>query len=305
MKHNLTIVIINYNGNKDTRECLRSLERTDMKNIRLHIIIVDNGSERFSYDKNEFKHFTIEVLLSEKNLGFSGGNNLGMKHALANGATYIMLLNNDTIVSDTFLTDFINTAIANETNGIYVPKIYFAAGYEYHKKTYKKDELGHVLWYAGGYIDWANLIGINRGVDEVDHGQYNDIEKTELATGCCMLIHRRVLEQVGLFDERYFLYYEDSDYSMRVREANFSILYTPNVHVWHKNASSSGGSGSGLQDYYISRNRMLFGMTYAPFRTKVSLIRESLRILMNGRTWQKKGIQDFYKGKFGKADHTF
>lgn len=188
----------------------------------------------------------------------------------------------------------------DEHIGAVSPKIYFAKGHEFHKENYAKNELGQVLWYAGGEMDWRNILGKHRGVDEVDRGQYEKIEETSFATGCCMLIKTNVLKKIGLFDEKYFLYLEDSDLTERLRRSKYAIYYVPKAIVWHKNASSSG-SGSALQDYYISRNRMIFGMQYASLRTKVALIKESVSLLASGRPWQKKGIIDFYLNRFGKG----
>ena len=115
-----------------------------------------------------------------------------------------------------------------------------------------------------------------------------------------MVITRRALEKVGLLDEKYFMYLEDLDYSERIKKAGFKIIYEPKAIVWHKNAQSSG-VGSDLNDYFFTRNRLLFGMTYAPIRTKFALIRESGRLAVKGRKWQKRGVVDFYLRNFEKG----
>src|SRR5206468_7417532 len=117
-----------------------------------------------------------------------------------------------------------------------------------------------------GKIDWNNVIGFHVGVDEVDTGQFDTPYDTETATGCCVLIKKSTLEKIGLLDEGYFMYYEDADYSMLLKRRGLKILYWPRAVLWHKNASAAGGSGSPLQEYYITRNRLLFGMRYAPLR---------------------------------------
>lgn len=99
------------------------------------------------------------------------------------------------------------------------------------------------------------------------------------------------------------MYYEDADYSVKAKKKGIKILYWPSAIVWHKNAGSAGGSGSTLQDYFISRNRMLFGMRYAPLRARFALFRESIRIMFTGRYWQKRGVIDFYRHKFGKGTY--
>jgi GT2 family glycosyltransferase len=118
-----------------------------------------------------------------------------------------------------------------------------------------------------------------------------------------MLIKREVLKKVGLFDERYFLYYEDADLNERIQRAGYDIYYAPKATLVHVNAASSGGAGNGnvLQDYFITRNKMLFGMTYAPMRTKIALLRESLRLLRSGRPYQRLAIKDYYLRKFNKG----
>ncbi|OGH10224.1 MAG: hypothetical protein A2152_00940 [Candidatus Levybacteria bacterium RBG_16_35_6] len=145
------------------------------------------------------------------------------------------------------------------------------------------------------------MIVSHRGVDLVDNGQFDKIEETSFATGCCMLIKKEVLNEVGSFDEKYFLYYEDTDLSQRARMGGYKIIYQPKAVLWHENAGSTGGSGSIMQDYFISRNRILFGFKYAPLRTKLALVKESFSILLKGRANQKKGVRDFYLRHFGKG----
>ena len=187
--------------------------------------------------------------------------------------------------------------------GIVAPLIYFEKGYEFHKERYKEDELGKVIWYAGGEIDWDNVLAKHRGVDEIDIGQYSQVSETEFASGCAFLISAEVIKNLGMFDEKYFLYYEDSDLSMRIRRKGYKIYFNPKSLVWHKNASSAGGSGSTLQDYYITRNRLLFALKYAPIRSKIAVLRESMALMFGGRKWQKRAVIDFYSGKFGKGSY--
>ncbi|KKQ34533.1 MAG: putative glycosyltransferase [Microgenomates group bacterium GW2011_GWA2_37_6] len=163
--------------------------------------------------------------------------------------------------------------------------------------------MGKVIWYAGGAIDWENVIGNHKGLDEVDKGQFDEDGETKMATGCCFLVKKEVLEKVGLYDDRYFLYFEDADFSERVKKAGFKIFYAPKSIIWHKNAQSSGGSGSSLQDYFTTRNRLIFGYTYAPMRTKIALFRQSLNLILKGRPWQRRGIIDFYLGRLGKGSY--
>lgn len=295
------IVCINFNSEKETHHCLVSLQNLKKDNIEVHIVIIDNGSKiPFQLTTTEKKNGVV-LLRSETNIGFTGGTNMGISYGVARGVDFVLLINNDTTADSHILIELLKSFEEDSKVGLAVPKIYFTKGHEYHLKRYKKDELGRVFWYAGGYTDWANVFNIHRGVDEVDTGQYNKEEKITFATGCCMLIRTDVLEKVGLFDNTYYLYFEDADLSQRILQKGYNIVYVPKAILWHSNSASAGGSGSSLHDYYLTRNRMLFGMKYAPIRSKIALLRESISLFLSGRYWQKKAIWDFYRGNFGKG----
>jgi len=303
-----SVIILHYSGKENTTDCLKSLINIKLpKEVALEMVVVDNGTKpefRINDIRENLGKNVIKIIRNKENLGFAGGNNVGISYALKNGADYVLVLNNDTVVDRNLIAELLKIAKTDESIGILAPKIYFAKGFEFHKNRYTEEDLGKVFWYAGGEMDWGNVLGHHRGVDEVDHGQYDKIMETQFASGCCMFIKKAVFDKVGLFDDKYFLYYEDADFSERVKKANYKIVYAPSVILWHKNAGSAGGSGSKLQDYYITRNRLLFGMRYAPVRAKFALFRESLKILLTGRQWQKKGILDFYLNRFGKGSFS-
>lgn len=278
-----------------TLDCLKSLEKIKCEDFSLEIIVVDNGSNDDSVEK--IKEGKIHLIENQKNLGFAEGNNVGIKYALENGADFVCLLNNDTRVDPDFLTELIKTAQSDEKIGLVGGKIYFEKGFEFHKARYKPEEEGKVMWYAGGLIDWSNVYTTHRGIDEVDCGQYDKLGETDYVNGCLALIKKEVFEKTGLFDKRYFLYFEDADLSVRAKNAGFKLFYCPSSKIWHLNSGSSG-SGSGLHDYFTTRNRMIFGMKFAPFRSKVALVKESFKLITKGRPWQKVGIKDFYLKKF-------
>ncbi len=299
---NIFVVILNWNGIKDTLECLKSIRKLQITNYKLQTIVVDNGSTDNSVAQLK-KQKGITLLENEENLGFAGGNNVGMKYARENDADFVLILNNDTLVSEDLIVHLVEAAEKNKKAGILSPKIYFEKGYEYHKDQYRGTELGKVIWYVGGVMDWKNVLGSNYGVDDVDVGQYQETRDIDFATGACMFIRRGVIEEVGYFDEKYFLYLEDADYSQRAKNAGWKVVFVPKAHIWHK-VSQSSGIGSGLNDYYITRNRLMFGLKYAPIRAKVALIRESLNLLLDGRKWQKKGVKDFFGANFGKGSFS-
>lgn len=299
----VAVVTVNYNTAEDTDTFLKSIDKVKKKDFTIDVFVVDNGSKEVYKLPFHLKKDNVTLIRSDENTGFSGGYNIGMKEALKRGADYILIVNNDTLADEDMLIKLIEVLESDPKIGLTVPKIYFAKGHEFHKDRYKKDELGRVFWYAGGHTDWANVTSIHRGVDEVDNGQYDKTEPVDFATGCCMMFKREVLEKVGLLDDRYFLYYEDADLNERVKRGGYKVYYVPSAGLVHVNAASSGGAGNGnvLQDYFITRNQMLFGMSYAPLRTKLALIRQSLRLLQNGRSFQKLAIKDFYQGKLGKG----
>ncbi len=297
----VSIVILNWNGYKNTSECVKASLKVKKKGFGIKIIVVDNNSSDGSGEKikNEFPEITI--IKNEKNLGFSGGNNIGIKNAVENKSEYIFIINNDILLEDKSVIELIKTSVTRKCL-LVCPKIYFYPGFEFHKTRYKPSELGKVIWYAGGKIDWKNVLPSHIGVDEVDVGQFNIERETEFATGAAMFIHYKLFEKLGLFDQRYFLYYEDLDFSIRAIKVNEKIFYCPKAIAWHKNAGSSF-SGSGLQDYYIVRNRLLLGLQYAPIKSKLALLKESLSLLIKGRSWQRKAVLDFYRNNLGKGSY--
>lgn len=293
------ISLLTFNDNKATLECLGSLENLNKESFELSVVVVDNASEEPFVAIKRYKNFNMKVLRNSQNLGFSAGHNIGINYSLEQEANFIIILNNDTEVDKDLVSHLLKEF--DENTGVAVPKIYFAKGYEFHKNRYKNADLGKVIWYAGGQIDWGNVIASHIGVDEVDSQVFNLNTETELATGCCMMVKKDVFEKVGLLDEDYFLYYEDADFSVRVKKAGYKINFVPKALLWHKNAASTGGSGSELQDYYITRNRLIFGFRHAPLRSRIALFRESIRLFFGGRRWQRTAVSDFYLRRLGKG----
>lgn len=297
----VALVILHYKGKDFTGQCLESVKKLQTDNFKIETIVVNNNpQEDLKNLKKKFSEFIF--LETGKNLGTTGGNNLGIKKALKDKADYIFIINNDTTLALDILVQLIKVAKKRKKAGLLAPKIYFAPGYEYHRDRYEKSERGKVFWYAGGEIDWDNVITTHRGVDEVDKGQYNQIEETDYVSGCAMFIKREVLEKIGLLDKKYFLYNEDPDLSVRAKKAGFQLLYVPQAKMWHFNAGSSEVGGP-LHDYYMTRNRLLFGMRYAPLRAKIALFKWGLSRLVVGRPWQKIAFRDFLINRFGKGSY--
>src|SRR3989337_2590976 len=275
----LVIVILNFNGLDDTLACLDSIKKLIDDGIGVETIVVDNFSSDGSQEALS-KIEDINFIQNQDNLGYAGGNNVGIKYALKRRADAVLILNNDTIVDQ---------------------KIFFAKGFEFHKLRYSPKDLGKVIWSAGGEIDWSNVLGKHLGVDEVDRGQFAKRKQITFATGACIFVKREVFEKIGYFDEKYFLYLEDMDFCVRAKNAKFKIIFEPGAVVWHKNAGSSGGSGSVLQDYFITRNRLLFAYKYASLKTKFAVLRQVLRQIKS--PIKRKAFLDFLMFNFGKGSY--
>ncbi|MBI2337676.1 glycosyltransferase family 2 protein [Candidatus Daviesbacteria bacterium] len=314
----VAVITLNYNGKKDTLELLRSLSKLPTTNYPLRprseasqllTLVVDNGSGDGSVSAIHKQFPEVDILQTGANLGFAGGFNKGLEYAKIWGADYFLLINNDCIIKDPDLVHMLlKTAKSDPKIGLVSPKIYFAPGFEFHKERYRKDDLGKVIWYAGGKFDWDNIGSKHRGLDEVDSGQYDSAEETEIFSGACVLVRKEVLssfakamEDKGGLDEKYFLYFEDSDFAKRAKEAGFKIYYNGKTSIYHK-VSRSTGIGSKITDYYHARNRLIFGMKYATPRTKFALLREAVKLFIFGRPIQRKGVLDFYLGVTGKGN---
>lgn len=296
----LAIVVLNYNTPSDTIECLKSLKNCPQpKNMILKTIVVDNGSTDDSVDLISKRYPEVKMIENIQNKGFAGGNNSGIRAALDENPTHILLLNPDTYVHKDFFKKLYTSAINNPKVGILSPLIYFAKGFEF-KKRYKKNQLGKVIWYAGGKFDWDNILGPNDHVDEVDKGQFRKPMETDFATGACMLIRRNVIDEIGLLNENYFLYLEDVEFCHRARMKGWRIMFDPRPKIYHK-VSQSSGIGSPLNDYFITRNRLILGMKYAKIRTKFALFREAIKKLLIGTPAQKKAVKDFFLLRRGKG----
>ncbi len=301
-KSKVSIIILNWNGKKNTLECLKSINtlRTELSKIK--IIVVDNASRDDSVKaiKKASLKYPLIVLRNKKNLGFAEGNNVGISYALKKGADFIMILNNDTKVDKNLVDNLLKAAERHPEAGILSPKIYFAKGFEFHKKRYKEKDFGKVIWYAGGEFDWKNVYGKNRGVDKIDKGQFNKEESIDFATGACLFVRAQALKETGMFNKNYYLYLEDADLSLRMKKRGWEIVFVPTAFIWHK-VSQSSKIGGDLNDYFLTRNRIYFALTHAPLRSKIAVIRESFKLLLLGRKWQRLGVRDFYLGKLGKG----
>lgn len=297
----VSTILVTFNTTKDTLECLNSLQEIKTTGFKHSIIIVDNASKEPFVLPKKFLDADIEVIRSESNKGFTGGNNMGIYYAIEKyNSDYVLLLNNDTTVDPNFLKEMVRMAQDDANIGMVGSKIYFTKGNEYHADSYTKEEIGKVLWYAGGSIDWNHIAAFHRGVDEVDRGQFDTQSESDFVTGCSMLVKREVLEKIGTFDKRFFLYFEDVDWSLRAQKAGYTIGFCPTSIVYHKNAGSSGGSGSTIHQYYQARNRLLFAFKHGSWKDIVTALRLAALYAFYGTKQQRLAVFHMFTLQFGK-----
>lgn len=299
MKTIIPVIIINYQHPANTLECLKSIRSEDDAEL-LKPVVVDASPDKSIQPSltDQFGDW-VDYLPLEKNLGFSGANNVGIHFSLEKyHPKTVILLNDDTKIGPKALTNLHLKLHQDQKTAALAPKIYFYQGQEY-QSGYKDTDSGKVIWYAGGEIDWTEVLGFHRGIDEVDRGQFDTAMPTKFATGCCLALNPDALQEVGLFNDDYFLYLEDLDLSVRFLRAGWKIGYEPSSVVWHKNAGSSG-AGSNLHHYYQTRNRYLFGFKYAPWRTKLFLLKHLLIQYRHGTGTTRQAIQDFILERYGQ-----
>ena len=287
----LSIITINYNGLKDTCELIDTLP---LNNEIIEVIVVDNASTQNEATELERRYPQIIVIRSDKNLGFAGGNNLGIQAAKGK---YLFFINNDTILrpQTSDLRLLIARLESSPKIGMVCPKIRFNWG-------------NHRIQYAG-YTPLSKITLRNKsiGFGEEDCGQYDIAHSTPYAHGAAMIIKHEVIEKAGMMPECYFLYYEELDWSMMIRRAGYEIWYEPSCTVLHKESQTTGQQ-SPIKTYYITRNRLLFALrningserylTYL-YIIGIVAVRDILKYLCKGQINMAKavmkGIKDFIK----------
>ena len=237
MKIEVSIITVNYNGLEDTCALIESIPF----NEDMEVIVVDNASKDQEADIIAQRYPQVKVIKSERNLGFAGGNNLGIQAAKGK---YLFLVNNDTVFKDFNIQTLIDRMESSSEIGIVCPKIQFAWSNNPIQFT--------------GYTILSKVTIRNRamGFGEDDHGQYDTAHPTPYAHGAAMMIRRDAIDKVGLMPECYFLYYEELDWSMIFTRAGYQIWYEPKCTIYHKESQSTG-QDSPLRTYYLMRNRLL------------------------------------------------
>ena len=268
----LSIITINYNGLKDTCELIDSIPF----NNDTEVIVVDNASKEDEATLISERYPQVKVIRSDQNLGFAGGNNLGIREAQGK---YILLINNDTYFKEYNIEPLIQRLESSDKIGIVCPKLRFAWG-------------SHPIQFAG-YTPLSSITVRNQaiGFGEEDNGQYDIPHSTPYAHGAAMLIKHEAINKVGLMPECFFLYYEELDWSMMFTRTGYEIWYDPACTVFHKESQATG-QNSPLRTYYITRNRLLLvKRNYQGINKYLSYIylmgivapRDMLRYISHGR----------------------
>jgi hypothetical protein len=236
-------IVLSWNGREDTLRCLESLTRIERPG--LGIICVDNGSSDGSVEavRGRFPH--VELIEAGENLGYAGGNNLGLRRALERGARWVMLVNNDATVAPDVIEGFERAIARRPRAGILAGKVYFA-------------DRPDTIWFAGQRVSTlTGYSGRPRGYGRPDEPRYADVVATDRAVGALMAVSGQVLEVVGLLDEDLFAYVEDVDLALRVRSAGFEIVVAPEARAWHRVSASTGGAAASTHTLYYGVRNMV------------------------------------------------
>ena len=299
----LSIVVLTWNNFSDTSECLQSLRQ--LNHPRYNVVLVDNGSTDGSIERLQASFPEVDIIKNDGNLGYTGGNNIGIKYALTNGAKYILILNNDTIVDRNLAAELLAISLAHNDVGVLGCVNYY---YDNREK----------IQFSGGTIDWRTGDVIDTTRHKIDQGLFESLREVDTVAGSCLFIPATVIKTVGFFDDRYFLTFEESDLCCRVKKAGYKVYTCMSAKIWHK-VSVSGHAvkqGTNILKYYAARNRFLFltknspkrylpvSLAYHFARTVVYIIKE----LRNKNMAQAKlflfGLIDGVFCRFGKGYPT-
>jgi hypothetical protein len=234
-------IVLSWNGREDTLRCLDSLTRVGYAD--LGIVCIDNGSSDGSQRAVRERFPQVELIEAGANLGYAGGNNLGLRHALEHGARWMALVNNDATVAPDVIEGFEDAAREHPRAGILAGKVYFA-------------DRPETIWFAGQRV--SELLGYSgrpRGYGRTDRPRYGRIQPTGRAVGALLAVSREAMEAVGPLDEELFAYVEDVDWALRVRRAGFEVVFAPGARAWHRISASTGGEAASTYTlYYGVRN---------------------------------------------------
>ena len=259
----LYVVILNTDRRADTLACLESLGRSSYPNQR--ILVLDNASSDGSVEAIREAYPQVLIISLEANLGYAGNNNVGIQAALDQGADWVLVLNEDTVLEEDCLARMVSFGEANPTAGVLGPLVYHFA------------ESG-VIQTAGGGLG-RNWDSVHIGQNEPDRGQYTQPRQVDWISGCAILVRRSAIEQAGMLDERFFYYWEETEWCLRLRRAGWLAWNVPQAKLWHKGVQRDYSPGPSVT-YYSTRNRLLMlSKHHAPPGVRLRVWFEYLRRL--------------------------
>lgn len=237
-------IILNWNGYEDTIACIESVQKSSYSNFK--ILIIDNASTDGSVDKIKRIFPSVDLIVNNSNIGYAGGNNIGILRAMSEKSDFVLILNNDTIINSDAIGKMVEFSMNMHGIGLVGPKVMYSDS--------------NVI-QSIGITNIIHNTGHNIGHGEEDSGRYREPLEVDAVNGSAMLISREVIDNVGLIDETFFLYYEDTDYCMRVSQKGYKIYSVPLAVVWHKEMAS-GDKVKPLIQYLIQRNKLRFVSRY-------------------------------------------
>ena len=241
MKQPLIVtVILNTNKRADTLACLASLAQNTYANHK--IIVLDNASSDGSPEAIRSDYPDVQLIGLTQNLGYAGNNNVGIKAAQAQGADWVFVLNEDTTLAPNCIADLVTAGERDPKIGIVGPLVY------HHNEP-------ELIQSAGGQMD-RHLNIWHRGQNQKDTGQFATTDTMEWISGCAILLRRQVIEQVGMLDERFFYYWEETEWCLRARKVGWRIVHVPTAKLWHKGVQRDYQPKPSVT-YYSTRNRLL------------------------------------------------
>ncbi|MER3512999.1 MAG: glycosyltransferase family 2 protein [Chloroflexota bacterium] len=272
------ILVLCHNGLELTLACLDSLRQQQYAHAE--VLIIDNASQDGTPEAIRAAHPDLGLIRTGDNLGYAGGNNIGIRVALQRGADAVFLVNNDTLLDPECVARLVSVLEADPRIGVIGPMVY----------TWEE---GRVISSAGGAIDWWHADAINVGMGEVDRGQYQ-ARPVDFINGCGLMITRKAIERVGLLDERYFMYWEEADWCVRIRRAGFRVHFDPGAWMRHKAAIRPDRLGPATL-YYLTRNRLLFFATHTPLPLKPAALAHAFHGALRGVSHERRP---------GRAEHA-
>lgn len=279
MTLSVTVIILNWNGWEDTIECLQSVLKIDYSNF--HVLVVDNGSSDESVQQIRQAFPDVELLETRKNLGYAGGNNAGIIHALKHNPEFILLLNNDTVIDPNILTAFTSAAALCPQGGMFGAKSYY-----YSKPT--------LIWSLGGKWDTSisELVSLHQGLEDSETSFDRPFE-VDYVLGCALLCRVEMIKKIGVMEEAFFLNFEEMDWCYRARKAGYLSYSVPDARLWHKVGVSFGGAESPLWKYFMTRNELLWASRHLSPRARLRVARKILRRLLPGFSLGKPAKHGF------------